>query len=201
MGRSASIIIGILIFFVGCTATSPYLEPLREERVPEGKEYITVYARPIYTMGWFSEDKKRYGIDLSSYFAAFDIKIVNKTNSIVNFDKSRAGLIDSTGTTYAPLGEGEGVEYYKSGGLGSDNTIVVLPKSRKIAEEEIERIRKIIFPDRANIEKGGEKSGIILFKKLREESCKGITLKIRGITIEGSEVEKEFEFRFVCPDK
>ncbi len=201
MGRSASIVIGILIFLVGCTAASPYLEPSREEKVPEGKEYITVYARPIYTKGWFSEDKKRFGIDLSSYFAAFDIKIINKTNRTLNFDKNRAGLVDSMGTTYAPLGEGEGVEYYKSGGLGSDKAIVVLPKSRKIAEEDIERIRKIILPDRVNIGKGEEKSGIILFKKLKGESCKGITLKIRGITVEGSEQEKEFEFRFVCPDK
>ncbi|HLF86185.1 MAG TPA: hypothetical protein VI584_03815 [Nitrospiria bacterium] len=201
MGRSASIIIGILIFFVGCTATSPYLEPSREEKVPEGKEYITVYARPIYTKGWFSEDKKRFGIDLSSYFAAFDIKIINKTNRTLNFDKNRAGLVDNTGATYAPLGEDEGVEYYKSGGLGSDKAIVVLPKSRKIAEEDIERIRKIILSDRVNIGKGEEKSGIILFKKLKGESCKGITLKIKGITVEGSEQEKEFEFRFVCPDK
>jgi hypothetical protein len=201
MWRSASIVIGILIFLVGCTAASPYLEPSREEKVPEGKEYITVYARPIYTMGWFSEDKKRYGIDLSSYFASFDIKIINKTNRTLNFDKSRAGLIDNSGATYAPLGEDEGVEYYKSGGLGSDKAIVVLPKSRKIAEEDIERIRKIIFPDRVSIAKGEEKSGIILFKKLKEESCKGIILKIRGISAEGSEGEKEFEFRFVCPDK
>lgn len=199
MSRSTFILLAALFFIIGCTTASPYLEPAKEENIPEGKEYITVYARPVYTKGFFSEDKKRYGIDLSSYFTAFEIKIVNKTERAVRFDTSKAELIDSNKVVYNALSESEGIEYYKSGDTGSDKTVVLLPKSMKLVEGDIARIKKINMPNEITIQKGGERGGIILFKKLKEESCKGITLKIAGITIEELNEGKEFEFRFVCP--
>ena len=201
MLRLRCLFIAIFFFALSCTTSSPFLEPAKEGKVPEGKEYITVYARPVYTSGWFSEDNKKLGIDLSSYFTAFDVKIVNKTERTISLDKSKVELIDSTKAAYSALSETDGIEYYKSGGLDPNNTMVVLSKSRKLAQEDMEKIRKIIFPDNVNIDKGGERDGIILFKKLKEESCKGITLKIAGITVEGSERGKEFEFKFVCPNK
>lgn len=200
MSRSTSILVAIFFFVSGCTTASPYLEPAKEEKIPEGKEYITVYTRPVYTKGLFSEDKKKYGIDLSSYFTAFGVKVVNKTERAVRFDISKVELIDSKNVVYKALSETEGVEYYKSGDLGSNKAIVLLPKSRKLVEEDIERIRKIGMPNEMTIQRGGEKEGILLFKKLKEESCRdNLTLKIAGITIEGLKKGKEFEFRFVCP--
>lgn len=200
MRRLVSFLASILFFVIGCTTAAPYLEPVREEKIPEGKEYITVYVRPVYTKGFFSEDKKRYGIDLSSYFTAFDIKIVNKTEKTIKFDTGKVELIDSGKIVHNPLSENEGVEYYKSGGSDPGGAIVLLPKARKLVEEDTEKIRKISMAKETIIKKGEEKGGILLFKKLKEESCKGIILKVTGITIEELKEGREFEFRFICPN-
>jgi hypothetical protein len=150
------------------------------------------------TKGFGSEDERKWGADISAYFTAFEIRVVNRTSEEISYDAALARLTDDGGRSRSALGEEESVRYYEMG--DGDPVMTLVPKPKGLAQEEIKRIKAARIPS-GMIAPGGKKEGILLFKKIRPEECKKVILELNGITVNESGEVKDFSFPFTCDEK
>jgi len=180
-----------------CIPLSPPLTPLEKHSTAEGPEIVQVIVKPIVTSGIKSEDEKKWGVDLSAYFTAFEVRIINKTNEEITFEPTRARLVNESGQAATALDEKGTIRYYMNG--GGDPVVTLIPKSKAIVEEETKKILQARLKG-ATISPGGQKEGLIFFKKVSPEHCREIVLELDVDAIESGE-RKEFSFPFSCANK
>lgn len=187
-----------LLFLLGaCAHPSPVLSPLDPPPAAEGPEIIQVIVKPVVTSGIKSEDEQKWGVDLSAYYTAFEVQILNKTNEEVIFEPTQARLVNGSGQVIPALDEKGTIRYYMNG--GGDTVLTLLPKSKAIIEEETKRILQARLKQAA-IAPGGQKEGLIFFKKVSPEYCKEIKLEL-DVDVGESGERKEFSFPFSCANK
>lgn len=187
----------LLFLFGACAPLSPVLSPLDPPPAADGPEIIQVIVKPVLTSGIKSEDEQKWGVDLSAYYTAFEVQIINKTNEEIVFEPSRSRLVNKTGQIIQALDEKGTIRYYRNG--GDDTVVTLLPKSKAIIEEETKRILKARMKN-ATITPGGKKEGLIFFKKVSPEHCKEIALEL-DVDVSESGERKEFSFPFSCANK
>lgn len=187
-----------LLFLLGaCAPLSPVLSPLDPPPAAEGPEIIQVIVKPVVTSGIKSEDEQKWGVDLSAYYTAFEVQIINKTNEEVIFEPTQARLVNGSGQVIQALDEKGTIRYYMNG--GGDTVVTLLPKSKAIIEAETKRILQARLKN-ATIAPGGQKEGLIFFKKVSPEHCKEIALEL-DVDVSESGERKEFSFPFSCANK
>lgn len=158
-------------------------------------ETIQVVVKPIVTKGIRSEDEKKWGVDLSSYFTSFEVRLINNTGKQIFFNPLHSYLIDEKGQRRTALDEKESIRYYMKG--DGDSVMTLVPKSNAKIEEETQKIliarliEGLVLP-------GKRKEGILLFKKISRDDCQKVTLELNGITVSESGEEKKFSFLFAC---
>lgn len=187
----------LLLLLTACAPLSPPLSPLEKPPTSGESEIIQAIVKPVITSGINSEDEQKWGVDLSAYFTAFEVRIVNKTNEEITFDPARARLVNETGQITPALDEKGTLQYYTNG--GGDTVVTIIPKSRAIVEEETKRILRARIRE-GIIASGGQKEGLIFFKKVSPEHCKEIVLEL-DVAIRGTEERKGFSFPFSCSNK
>lgn len=188
----------LVMFLFGCTPSSPLLLPTAEGKNAAGTEVIQVIVKPITTHGIGSEDEKRLGIDLSDYFTAFEVILVNQTKEAISYSLSKTYLSVEGEQDQLPLGEAESIRYYRE---GDDPTrIILFPKSKKKMAQEIDRI-KIARLRGGDILPGDRRKGLILFKKISQDHCRDVVLTLDDITVTKTGEKKRFSFPFSCETK
>ncbi len=191
----------VSLFYVvlaGCTTTAPLLIPTAAGKNTPNHEAIQVIVKPITTQGIGSEDEKRLGINLSDYFTAFDVALVNRTKEAITFSLSDISLMIDAETEQRPLDENRSIQYYKKG--DDPSRLVLIPKSKKTVEEEIALIKASRLKD-GDLSSGAQKKGLILFKKVRQKDCRDVALAFERITVIRTGEEKRFSFSFSCAEK
>lgn len=196
MFKTTSALISIpLLFLIGCTTSAPLLMPTAPgQNVPE-REAFQVFVKPIITQGIGSEDEKRLGIDLSAYFTAFEVALVNQTKETLTLSLSNILLTIDANEQRRPLGEAESIRYYKEG--DDPSRIVLFPKSKKKVQKEIRKINMLRLSG-GDILAGDQKKGLIFFKKVSHNHCRDVVLALEGITVIRSGEKKRFAFPFSC---
>jgi hypothetical protein len=179
----------------GCASVSPSLSPIAKAPVSSDTEVIQVVVKPIVTKGIRSEDEKKWGIDLSSYFTSFEIRVINNTNKQISLNPLQSYLIDEMNQKRSALDEKGSIRYYLNG--DGDPVITLVPKSKAKIQEETEKILTARLME-GPISPGKQKEGILLFKKISRDHCQKITLELNGITVSESGEEKKFSFSFAC---
>ena len=188
--------IGVVGLVSGCTASSPYLIP--EDVVgSESRSAIQVMVTPVVTSGIGSEQRARYGVDLSAYFTAFEVRVVNRSKSRLTFDP-RAFTMSLTGAVWHPFDEEESLAYYRRGTLQDGKSIVLVEKPYATIRKEMDRIVSLRLKP-GSVEPEQSAQGLIYFKKVSPEACGKITLDIRGVTVVSTGEGKNFRFSFSCP--
>lgn len=188
----------IFVFLlIGCTPVAPPLSPLEKPSTPEGSEIIQVIVKPVVTSGIQSEDEQKWGVDLSAYFTAFEIRIINRTNEEITFEPAQAHLINGGGQVTPVLDEKGTIQYYMNG--GGEPIVTIVPKSGAIVEEETRRILRARMKE-GIIAPGGQKEGLLFFKKVSPEHCQEIVLEL-DVVVSGSGERKGFSFPFSCTNK
>lgn len=187
----------LLFIFGACAPLSPPLTPVDQKSTADGPEIIQVIVKPVVTSGIKSEDEQKWGVDLSAYFTAFEVRIINKTNEEITFEPTRARLVDESGQTIQAFDEKGTIRYYLNG--DGDPVVTLLPKSKAIVEEEKKRILQARIKN-ATITSGGQKEGLIFFKKVSPEHCREIALEL-DVDVSESGERKAFSFPFSCANK
>ncbi len=189
----------ILLLFLlpACTSVSPPLAPLERPLTSGASEIVQVIVKPVITSGINSEDEQKYGVDLSAYFTAFEVHIINRTNEEISFDPTQARLINGTGQINSGLDEQGAVQYYMNG--GGNTILTIVPKSKAIVDEETRKIVRARITE-GMIGPGGQKEGLLFFKKVSPEHCQEIVLKL-DVAVRESGERKDFSFPFSCANK
>lgn len=189
----------ILLFFLlgACAPLSPSLTPVDNPSTSDGPEIVQVVVKPVITSGIKSEDEQKWGVDLSAYFTAFEVRIINKTSEEITFEPTRARLVNESGQITQALDEKGTIRYYLNG--DGDPVVTLIPKSKAVIEEEKKRILQARIKD-ATITPGGQKEGLIFFKKVSPEHCQEIALEL-DVAVGESGERKEFSFPFSCASK
>ncbi len=190
----------IFLFFLwsliaGCTSVSPPLTPLASGPISSDTETIQVIVKPIVTKGIRSEDEKKWGVDLSSYFTSFEVRLINNTSKQIIFNPLHSYLIDEKDQRRTALDEKESIRYYIKG--DGDSVMTLVPKSDAKIEEETKKILTARISE-GPVLPGKRKEGILLFKKISRDHCQKVTLELNGITVFESGEEKRFSFSFSC---
>ncbi len=187
-----------LLLLVGCSSTSPLLTPTTIGKNVPMREAIHVVVKPIATQGIGSEDEKRLGIDLSSYFTAFEVSIVNGTKETISFSPLNVYVQLESGQKLHVLDEEHSIRYYREG--DDPSRIALFPKSKKKVQGEIEKIKKsrLIGSD---IAPGRQNNGLVLFKKVSHKRCREVILTLEKITVVRTGEKKSFSFPFSCNPK
>lgn len=184
----------------GCSTASPILNPVGPVKGTEHEPgRVTVLVRPVVTSGLNNPERKRFGMDVSAHFSAFEVTIVNRTDRKVSLDSSKAVLLDSQHLLYRPLSGEEALDYYRYGESDPNQTVVLVPKARKILRSEAERLQEIRLRSAETIEPEQFVKGVLFFRKVPKERCEDVALKIEGVRIEGEEEARRFSFPFSCP--
>lgn len=187
----------LVLLLAACVPLSPPLTPLEKHSTAEGPEIVQVVVKPVVTSGIKSEDEQKWGVDLSAYFTAFEVRIINKTNEEIIFEPTQARLVDERGQVVKALDEKGTIRYYMTG--GGDPVVTLIPKSKAIVEEETKRILQARLKS-ATIIPGEQKEGLIFFKKVSPEHCQEIVLEL-DVAVGESGERKEFSFPFSCANK
>lgn len=191
-------ILVLAVFLFGCTPSSPLLLPTAEGKNAAGTEVIQIIVKPITTHGIGSEDEKRLGIDLSDYFTAFEVILVNQTKEAISYSLSKTYLAIEGEREQLPLSEAGSIRYYHE---GDDPTrIILFPKSKKKMAQEIDRIKIARLKD-GDILPGDRRGGLILFKKISQDHCRDVVLTLDDITVTKTGEKKRFSFPFSCKIK
>jgi hypothetical protein len=197
LGRPLAFPIWIVVFgflsFSGCLpGKSPPLVPVVE--TPARTDQISVWVKPVDTAGLGSEDRKRWGMDLSAHYTAFEVKVGNHTQEEFTFDPEKVTLTDRIGRSQAPLNEQESISYYTTGGRKSFFTL--WPKSSGRVEEETRKIvlNRMVL---AALPPGEGVEGALYFRKISPRSCTEMVLTF-PFTMPKTGEKKEVTFRFSC---
>lgn len=191
-----SLIFLLFILTAACTSLSPSLSPLDQQAPTEGSEIIQVVVKPVVTSGIRSEDEQKWGVDLSAYFTAFEVRIINRTNGEITFDPGWARLGGGAGPKRASLNEKETIQYYLNG--NGMPVVTLIPKSKAVIEEETQRIQAARVRA-GEIESGGKKEGLIFFEKVSPKKCKEVILEL-DVAVRDSGEKKRFSFPFACQE-
>ncbi len=183
---------------VGCASISPPLMPVSNAPISSDVETIQVVVKPIVTKGIRSEDEKKWGVDLSSYFTSFEVRVINKTNKQIFFNPRQSYLTDEKDLRHAAFDEKESIRYYIKG--DGDLVMTLVPKSNVKIQEETEKILTAQWVE-SSISPGNQKEGILLFKKITRDRCQKVTLELNGITVSETAEEKRFSFAFACDNE
>ncbi len=200
-GRTRSWVAWILSIFLvtACATDAPVLNPVGATVGTEAApDQLTVLVKPIVTTGVGNEERRRLGIDLSAYFSAFEVSVVNRTSKSVALESEQAVVLDSDRILYHALQEEEALDYYRYGEQDPERTIVLVPKARQILKKDADRLRDLRLRS-VSIPAGHFMKGVLLFRKVPKDRCDPVTLKIEGLRITGEEANREFTFRFSCP--
>ena len=197
-GRVFWILLAASVPFSACGTRGPYLNPVTPgtDSADRSNE-VVVEIKPVDTSGFQNPERERLGIDLSAYYTAFEVTIRNGTTRAVDIDGRDAALVDDDQKTYTVLSAEESLDYYHSGGLSGEKTVVI-PKSLAIAKNEMEKIRDLRLKS-GEITPGGTGNGILLFRKVPADKCHQVSLSLRGVRISGEDRNREFGFAFSCP--
>jgi hypothetical protein len=187
---------------VGCAHPTPILYPSPAPKTVsiQTTRALTILLTPVETSGFTSPARERYGLDVSAYFTAFDLELINHSDQTVNFDSQQIYLIDAQGKRRPSLSEEEGIEYYRFGDPGPDGAVVLLSKPLTLMREEIQQIRQLHIRS-ATILPGENHRGVVLFKKISGEECHNLHVRIQGITFTETGMSKDVDLAFTCENE
>lgn len=192
------VLIFVVLFWLGCASAPPMLSPIPSVPPSFESELIQVTIKPVITKGIHSEDEDKWGVDISAYFTAFEVKVVNHTLEEISYDPSLSRLVNEKGQSRQALSEDQSIRYYENG--DAEAVITLVPKPRGMADAEMQKIKVARIPS-GKISPGGRKEGLLLFKKVRAEECDKLNLELNGITVVESGEVKAFSFPFTCNEK
>ncbi len=187
-----------IILLTACTSSAPLLMPTATGKHVPQRDSIQILVKPITTKGIGSEDEKRLGIDLSDYFTAFDVALVNQTKEDITFLLNDISLLIEAEEEYRPLDEQGSIQYYKDG--DDPDRLVLIPKSIKRVNKEIGIIKTIRLQE-GDIAPRSQRKGLILFKKVSQKHCRDVLLSFEKITVIRTGEVKRFSFPFSCDEK
>jgi len=189
------LVIALSLFCFGCTSLSPALKPVSKGEVSTSKESINLFVKPVVTQGLGSEDEKLWKMDVSAYFTAFEVALVNNTMKSLEFDPRQSYLLIEEDQRFAALDQEASIKYYKLGDAAT--TFTLIPKSEKKVREEIARIKAAGLQG-GTVEPGQQQRGLIYFRKLKQNHCENVVLNLEGIRVAETGEEKRFSFVFSC---
>lgn len=187
----------LVLFLTACVPLSPPLTPVDKPSTSEGPEIVQVVVKPVVTSGIKSEDEQKWGVDLSAYFTAFEVRIINKTSEEITFEPTQARLVNESGLIIKAFDERGTIRYYMNG--DGDPVVTLIPKSKAIVEEETRKILQARIKS-TTLTPGGQKEGLIFFKKVSPEHCQEIKLEL-DVAVSESGERKAFSFPFSCANK
>ncbi len=180
----------LLVLAAGCTPKSPHLRPLTDPAGSDpSKRQVLVDILPIDTFGFGNAQKKRFGMDISRFFTAFEVEVKNRTDRPVEMDPLASVLTFSAGQTQSPLSMEEALRYYRE-----------TPRTVAAQEREEAIIRKLTLTGQ-NIQPGEAAKGIIYFTKVPPGECRMVKLALNGVRVSGEEQGRLFRFEFLCPSR
>lgn len=188
----------LFVFLTGCTSFSPLLIPADNGQTAFSQEAIHVFVKPITTHGIGSDDERQWNVEISAYFTAFEVALVNSTKKEVFFRPLKTYLQVEDNRRLSALDREGSVQYYK---MGDDpSRFVWIFKSKKKEEKEIRMIRAA-WLEGGSIQPDQQKKGVIFFKKVKQDHCRKVVLSLKGITVVETGEEKQFSFSFSCKTK
>lgn len=174
----------------GCAPQSSHLRPLTEPAgLDPSKRQVRVDILPIDTFGFGNKQKKRMGMDLSRFFTAFEVEVLNRTDRPIEVDPFASVLEVAAGRTRSPLSAEEAIAYYRE-----------TPRTVAAQEREEPIIKKLIMAGRM-IQPGEAAGGVLYFKKIPPGECRKVKLSLDGVRISGEERGRSFRFEFLCPSR
>jgi len=185
----------LVLFLVGCAQSSSLLMPSSEGTFSPESEVIEVLVKPVTTHGIGSADEKRWGLDISAHFSAFKVEIINRTKEAISFSPDQIFLSGLWKIKKKALSEEESVLYYRRGDARAFN--ILIPKSDARIQREVKKIKEARLLG-GTLEPGGQKSGLVLFKKIYQDRCKKVILTLAGIKVIRTKEKKTFSFEFSC---
>ncbi len=185
----------LLLFLVGCTSFSPVLKPISKSEVSASKESINLFVKPVITQGIGSEDKKQWKMDVSAYFTAFEVALVNNTSKSLVFDPEKSFLQIEEDQRFAALDQEASLQYYKREDARSSMSLI--PKSKEKAANEV-AIIKAAGISGGRIDPGEQRRGLLFFRKVAQDHCRNVVLNLAGITVAETGEDKRFSFAFSC---
>ena len=191
-----------ILVLMGCANPTPILYPSpSSQNLPlQVSRALTILLTPVDTSGFASPAKAQYGLDVSAYFTAFELQLINQSDQPVKFESQEIYLVDAHGKRQQALAEEESVDYYRYGDLGPDGAVVLLSKPVTIMRAEIEQIRRLHVRS-ATLLPGETHRGIVLFKKIRPDQCHDIHVRIEGIIFTEVERSKDVDVAFNCENR
>ncbi|MFQ5579624.1 MAG: hypothetical protein ACE5FZ_03355 [Nitrospiria bacterium] len=163
-----------------------------------GPEVIRIIVKPINTKGFASEDKKRWGVDLSAHFTAFNVQVVNNTPKEILFEPLNAFLADDKNQKHPSLDREESIRTYTEG--DQKTLFTLIPRSKWQIGRGADKIQSGYITGGV-IQPGGRREGLLLFKKLSNEHCQKVILTLEGITVIKTKEEKRFSFPLSCAER
>ncbi|GEM_PF-1719247 len=194
--------LGLLILGLeACSVPAPVLTPdptlaTQGEGTNPLSHQLKVSIRPVVTTGFRSEDLKQFGVDISAYFTAFYVEIQNGLSREVWVDSSKIFLQIPDRVPVQALSESESIEYYHRGDQ-EQPVLILVPKSRKMEKQDIAKILELHLKS-ATLPPGSQHSGVVYFKKILDQQCEKVFLKIADVQVEGEETPRQFQFGFNC---
>lgn len=189
-GRTWRVLLVVAIL-LGCVAGAPPLSVVVES--PATADRLWVRVKPVVT-DLFSEDRRKFGMDLSAHYTTLEVQIRNQTSQAVRFDPAKVTLTDRRGKSYAPLDEKESVEYYMTGGQRSVWRLFPGASARKERETQTIVIHRMVGGELPSGETGG---GLLYFKRIHPKYCGEMTL-VLPFTVVGTGEAKTVTFRLSC---
>jgi len=169
--------------------------PSSEGLFSPDSEVIEVTVKPVTTHGIGSDDEKRWGLDLSAHFSAFEVNIINQTKEDISFSPLQSTLSGLWKIKKTALTEDESIRYYKEGDARVFN--VLIPKSDARIERETKKIKKARLKGSV-LKPGAQTRGLLLFKKIYQDRCKRVVLSLEGFRVARTGEKKAFTFEFSC---
>jgi len=139
-------------------------------------------------------------LDVSAYFTAFELQLLNQSNQPVDFKSQEIYLVHADGKRQQALTEEESIDYYRYGDLGPDGAIVLISKPLTTIRSEIEQIRQLRIRS-ATLLPGESNHGMVLFKKIGPDQCPSIHVQLQGITFTEAARSKNVDVAFTCENQ